>query len=412
MRKAADGVERLLQVLARNAPVVAEAFAGPVHGGDRSREQQIAELMEVGALRPYDEGSYYLTGGLHDYFSVALASFHAFQALTRIDSQLRQADRQWDELLLLRDAGSTRDMRRLEDALQRTIFDIGDTVERNIQLLNTMVMGKYGNVDSFSSKLRQNRYYAREVQNSVAELQKLDSFVERLSSAALAAGQHGIRQLVKRRLGASLFNWTSRLKDAQWVIGNRLFEARQMEQRVRQLSKYAGWLTSNRTATGWDVPAEQDAPLGLFRPAALPIRPQPDVRASNPEVIDHLVLLANKLKPLPGRRRPAPEPEESIVLADTMEEVRLPMSPHQLAVRRLLKLLATPGTRPVSLRAWKRSCSELEAVELEHWLLYASVQVQAARHKLRFVGGAARANDLNETFTDVVVEPTASSTWN
>ncbi len=405
MKKPADATERLIQVLAKNAALVAEAFSGPVHGGDRTREQQIAELMEIGALRPYDQDSYYLTGGLHDYFSVALASFHAFQALTRIDSQLRQADRQWDELLLLRDAGSARDMRRLEDALQRTIFDIGETVERNIQLLNTMVMGRYGNVDSFDSKLRQNRYYAREVQNCIAELQKLDSFIERLAGAALAHGQHGIRHLVRRRLGSSLFSWTSRLKDAQWIITNRLFEARQMEQRVRQLSRYAGWLSRNRTVSGWEVQIEA-APLALFRPNPLPVRPQPDVRVSSPEVLNQLIALANKLKVQPPRSRPEPSYEESVVISDIMEEVRITYSPHQQAVRRLLTRLAVNECEPISLRAWKQEFSDLANAPIEHWLLYASVQVQAAKHKVRFVGNSAgQGLELNEPFSDVVVEP-------
>ncbi len=400
----ADGVQRLLQVLARHADLVAEAFAGPVVGGERSREAALQDLMEVGALKPYDEGTYYLTGALHDYFSVSLASFHAFQALTRIDGQLRQAQSQWDELLQLKDSGSRRDVARLEIALERTIIDVGDMVERNIQLLNTMVLGHYGNVDSFASKLRQNRFYSREVQNCLRELDKLQIFAEGLSDAARGAGQPRIRQLVRRRLVAQLFNWTSRLKDAQSVISRRLFDARLLEQRLRQLARYGSWLTSNRTAHGWDIvelPANLDA--ALLRPEPLKIRPQPDTADPSTENLNRLIEQASRLKPRAVPVRRMAEPGDSVVVSDEMETVTVTPSPHQAALQRLLQHLRSGGG-VVSLRAWKNRCDELADVPDEHWLLYACVQLRSARVPVRFVGpAAAEALPINEVFHDVEV---------
>jgi hypothetical protein len=406
----ADGVQRLLQVLARHADIMAEAFAGPVVGGDRTRESALQDLMDVGALKPYDEGTFYLTGALYDYFSVSLASFHAFQTLTRIDGHLRQADKQWEELLLLKSSGSPRDVGRLEIALERTIIDTGDMVERNIQLLNSMVLGHYGNVDSFASKLRQNRFYAREVQSCLRELEKLEIFVDRLSDAARAAGQPRIRQLVRRRLGAQLFNWTSRLKDAQSVISRRLFEARLLETRLRQLARYGSWLSSNRSAHGWDIaelPANIDA--ALLRPEPIAVRPQPDIADPSPDNLGRLIELANRMKPATSTRRRLQDSGDALVLSDEMESIAQPLSAHQVALHRLLEHLSG-GDQPVSLRGWKTQCAELSQVPDEHWLLYACAQLRAAHTSMRFVGGSCtEVLPVNETFHDVEVGPTAGA---
>jgi hypothetical protein len=401
-----EGVQRLLQVLARHSDVVAEAFTGPVLGGDRGREAALQDLMAVGALKPYDEGTYYLTGALHDYFSVSLASFHAFQALTRIDGQLRQADGQWNELQLLRQSGSARDVARLEIALERSIIDVGDMVERNIQLLNTMVLGHYGNVDSFASKLRQNRFYANEVAKCLVELDKLQAVADRLVDAARAAGESRIRQLVRRRLISHLFNWTSRLKDAQSVISRRLFEARLLERRLRQLARYGSWLASNRTARGWDIqeiPANVDP--ALLQPEPFKVRPQPDIADPSPDNLGRLIEQASRLKPRVISVPRTADAGDSVVVSDEMESVAAPTVPHQVALARLLAHLQG-SAEAVSLRRWKDQYSELEEVPDEHWLLYASVQLRAARVPMRFISGAAsEVLPINETFHDVEVGP-------
>jgi hypothetical protein len=405
-----DGVQRLLQVLARHSDIVAEAFAGPVVGGERARDAALQDLIEVGALKPYDEGTYYLTGALHDYFSVSLASFHAFQTLTRIDGQLRQANSQWEELQLLRKSGPARDVARLEIALERSIIDVGDMVERNIQLLNTMVLGHYGNVDSFASKLRQNRFYAREVANCLGELDKLQIFAERMADAARAAGQPRIRQLVRRRLVSHLFNWTSRLKDAQSVISRRLFEARVLERRLRQLARYGSWLASNRTSRGWDI---QEIPANvnpaLLRHEPFKVRPQPDIADPSPDNLGRLIEQAARLKPRVVAVPRVQDPNDSIVVSDEMESVAPVPKAHQVALHRLFEhLQANPEA--VSLRGWKAQYSELAEVPDEHWLLYASVQLRAARVPMRFVGAAVpEVLAINESFHDVEVGPTGVS---
>lgn len=403
MKAGTGSIQRLLSTLAKHSDLVAEAFAGPVTGGDKQRDTAITELVAIDALKPFEEGTYYLSSGLHDYFSVVLASFHAFQALTRIDGHMRQARGQWEELCNLKRAGANRDMRRLESALERSVIEVGDIVERNIQLLNTMVLGQYGNVDSLNSKLRQNRYYAQEVQTCLKELAKVDSFVQEVTEGSIATGMPRMRQLVQRRLGTQLLPWAARLKDAQAVISRRLFEAKLMERRLKQLARYASWLSSNRTSDGWEVDVKEDADPALFRTEPVLARPQPDITDPDTQNQAKLVEVANKLPPQRAAR-PAESPDElSMVLSESMETIEVTPAAHELAIGQLREALAAQ-VAPVSLRAWKEMFPELDAVPTEHWLLFAVSQLRTDEVALRFVGEPSLESfPINESFFDVEV---------
>lgn len=404
MRSTGGGIQKLLATLAKHSDLVAEAFDGPIGTGDRARDAAIAELTAVDALKPYDEGTYYLCSGLHDYFSVVLSSFHAFQSLTRISGIVRQAGGQWDELRTLKRAGAHKDMRRLEMALQRSVIEVGDVVERNIALLNTMVLGQYGNVDNLKSKLRQNTYYSVEVQTCLRELRLVEAFVERVSDSSLAEGLSDVRRLVQRRLGAQLFPWSSRLKDAQAVISRRLFEAKLMERRQRQLARYASWLASNRTTEGWDIAVDEAVDPVLFGPSMLMLRPQPDVADSSNANIDRLVEAAHRLPREKTLALPLPTLDATtLVLSDEMEPLSLVLEPHELALG-LLRIQLTSTLAEVSLRTWRAENPALDDLSDEVWLHYAADSLRDGAFMLRFIwNGHVDPFPINEPFYDIRV---------
>ncbi len=345
-----------------------------------------------------------------------LASFHALQALTRIRGHIHQASEQWEELRLLRMAGATKDVRRLEAALERSVIEIGDVVERNIALLNSMVLGQYGNVEDLQSKFRQNRFYSREVKTSLGELNQVDHFVQRVSEGAVGEGLSRIRQLVVRRLGSQLLPWASRLKDAQSVISRRLFEARLMERRLKQLARYSSWLVANPTQSGWDIEVAEGVNPALCRPGPLAIRPQPDFSDPSAANMSRLVEAARRL-PKTARLRhgqQAVDEQDNIVISDQVTPYVVPLQPHEVALERLCAELdersrnhdASADT--VSLSTWKAAAQELvpglDQTPLEHWLIYAATQLLNSDYRLRFV--AAEETEpfpLNTRFHDIEV---------
>jgi hypothetical protein len=412
-----DSIQRLLATLNKHSDIVSEAFAGPVAGGDREREKAIAALVAVGALKDYEEGTYYLSASLHGYFSTVLSSFHALQALTRIRGLLHQANEQWDELRRLRAAGASSDIRRLEVALERSIIEVGDVVERNIGLLNAMVMGQYGNVSDLASKFRQNRFYAREVDTSLRELRQVEAFVDKVSEST-GDGLARIRQLVVRRLGAELLPWSARLKDAQSSISRRLFEARLMERRLRQLARYSSWLTSTPTQGGWDIEIAEDIDLALHRPQQLELQPQPDFRDPTTVNMERLVGAALRL-PRP-RELSAPArrtvPDDDVVIADEVLPFVVVLEPHEVALERLgvdLDLRAGAGNVDAVLLSWWKSQAEeavpgLADMSTEEWLFHAATHLAAGDYRLDFHRSVEDRVDpfpVNTRFHDIGVTP-------
>lgn len=394
-----------MAALAKYGDLVAEAFDGTVESGDRSRNAGIEALASIGALKPTEEDRYRLNPRLREFIADHLVSYRAFTALTRLAGPISQLQQQWNELKRSHRSGLTREAERLEVALEETVDDIAYTIRRNLALLQSMVSTQYGNVASLQSKLNQNRYYAREVELSLREVSQVDARVSEIASDALAAGLPHIRQLVTRRLGARLLEWSSSIKDAQGVISKRLFEARLLEQNLKRMARYALWLARNRTQDGFEVEVKQDLPAALVRPEVVALRPQPAIQSLDAQVQEVLQEVARKLPPKKRQSEALPEDARQPVLALEMESEEQPLEPHEAALEALVDhLLAHPES--VRLSDWRVRRPELKDVPMEPWLLYASHQLRGAGFEVHFRGEPTLDRfPVNESFFDIEVDP-------
>lgn len=401
MSERGDQVQRLLASLAKHGNLIAEAFDGPVLVGDKQRNQSIETLFTLGVLKPYDEGAYRLNPRLREFFADHFASYHAMQALRQVTGILAQTKAQAAELLRLHRAGAARDADRLFAAMDDSIVDIAYSIEHNLAMLHSLLSTQYGNVDDLGSKLRQNRYYARQVERFLREVQNIDAFVEATVEEAIAAGLPHVRQLVTRRLGARCLNWTSQIKDAQAVISKRLFEARLLEEKVKRIARFSLWLTRHKTSDGWDVVVDEHSSMALFRTDRVETRPQPDVADTDPVTFVGLLAAAQKLPPV---AKPSPPPinpgPQLLVEDDDLVELEVP-DPVQRAINALIKDVSSSDTA-ISLATWKRTREELDHVSDEVWLIFASTQLTSGAFHLTFVGNETfDPFPINETFYDV-----------
>lgn len=404
MKTSLTGIQKVLSVMHRHAALIEEAFKGPISGGDRQREAAITELAAVGALKPYDEGTYFLTSGLHDYFSVHLSSYHAFQALTRITSLHQQANRQWDEIWKLKQSGAHKDARKLELAFHRSIIEIRELMERNIGLLNSMVLGQYGNVENLSSKLRQNSYYTREVQTCLAELLLIEKFVNRIADDTIVRGMLDIGRIVQRRLGSQLLPWSSMLKDAQAEMSKRLFHAKLMERRQQQLAKYGSWLAGNKGTDGWDIEIDDTFDQTLLPPSMLGFRPQPYFGETSSANVQRMVEISHRLPKQEERPNIVTERgDTTAVLADEMVEIEEELEPHEEALR-LLKEHLEAFKKEVSLVQWREQSKDLQDLDDEIWLFYVITQLPSSEYDIRYLtDNAGETMPINEPFYDIAV---------
>lgn len=237
-------------------------------------------------------------------------------------------------------------------------------------------------------------------------------FVQRVQDTAVGEALAGVRRLVVRRLRTRMLPWSARLKDVQAEISRRLFEARLMEKRLRQLARYLSWLVANASQNGWDVEVPATADPALVRPEPLVLRPQPDFSEPIAYNMTRLIEAANRL-PASREVRPArPEQDDNVVISDRVETFTVPLEPHEVALERLrveLEERANGGqSEPVSLATWKQGAEAdvagLGETPLEHWLFYVATQLRTDEYRLSLVpSGVTESFPVNTLFCDIDV---------
>jgi hypothetical protein len=398
-----DQIQKLLGSLAKHADLIAQAFDGAISGGDKQRNAGIEALFGLSILTPYDEDEYRLNPRLREFLADYFASYQAFQALRRVTGTMRQAREQWGELRRLKTSGISRDAARLQAALDESVVEIAYSIEHNLSMLHSLLSTQYGNVEDLSSKLSQNRYYARQVVQFLGDVESIDAFVERVGDEAIASGMLDVRQMVTRRLGAKRLAWTSQIKDAQAIISKRLFEAKLMEERLKRLARFSLWLTRHRTADGWELPVDNAIDATLVRPQSVKVRPQPDVSDTDPVVWDAMVAAASRMPPKTTTTRQERDPGPQMMVGGDEEPVAEVLTPEQLAIERLAAEVRRSDA-PASLLAWKTRQPELSHLSDETWLMFSSTQLKGMKYRVDFLADLQLDPfPINDAFFDIEV---------
>ncbi len=402
-----DQVQQLLSLLERHKDLIAEAFEGPISGGERRRNDAIEALFGIGALKPHDEDSYRLNPRLREFFSDHLASYHAFQALRVVRSTVVQARTQWHELRRLRQtSGSINDQNRLMAGFEESISEVVYSIEHNLSMLHSLISTQYGNVENIVTKLRQNRYYRNQVVGFMSDVRLVSTFADMVIDEAVAAGAWEVRQIAVRRIASRIHQWTSQIKDAQAVITDRLFKAAKMQHSLRLLSRYSLWLSRHRTAAGWEIDVDESVPVALVPVDPVDFRPQPDVADDDPVIISGLLMAVARLPKQEARSRTIESDEPQVLIADGNDVVYEAPDPVRQAVI-ALSVEASSSPKPISLLRWKSGRPELGEIGDESWLLFASLQLRSTGLVTRFASGSFDDPfEINVTFSDVEVSPT------
>lgn len=396
-------VKRILEVLSRHSDVLSDALDGHVDLGDRGYNTGVDALVEINALMPIEEGQYNLNPRLRAFLSDQLATYSAFQTLTRITEQIMGAKAKWSQIQAMKSAGDMQDMPALEASMGYTIAEIVQYTNSNVTLLHTQIETDFGNVSSFRLKLGQNRFYGEGVKTMIAELKQLEAFTQEIERDSIGMGLFTIRQIVHARINAWMPLWISRLNDIQGRISNNLFAIRQLEQNLRYLSRMVLWLAKNPTRQGLDVEPDETVLPVLVRPIAIEVRPQIVVAGlskSDQEVLDKSVAR------LPPERSPwvreAPMDEPQYVDATVMQEVDEPVAPEDQLIDALVDHLDARKADEVSVLEWMRPEREALGLSGDVWLLYVANQLTLLGIQMEFMMAPRQPGDLNDTFVDVV----------
>lgn len=408
MTERRDQVEKLLGVLHRHSELVSEAFDGELSGDTRQRAKAIESLFEAGALKPYDEDTYRLNPRLREFIADHLSSYHAYQSLRGVSGTLRQANAQWRELRRLKEKGTRRNVDTILAALDESIADIAYSIEHNLAMLYVLLGSQFGNVVGLQAKIAQNAYYAAQVVSFLRDMEFIRRFVERVDDEAIASGLSGVRTLISRRLGSRLLGWTGQLKDAQAAITRRLFDARRMEARLKNLSNFALWLDRNKTTTGWEFEGVdlQNAAEALWRPGRIKVRPQPDVGDSDVLVSEGLARIVGSLPPPKPEPKVKPPPVPQRMITDEDDGVVIEEeAPHERALRAFISALNAPEAGYQSLATFKRQYPDIADLDEGAWLMYGFAQLQGSEYRLEVLSiPISGVFVLNEPFYDILVK--------
>jgi biopolymer transport protein ExbB/TolQ len=399
-------IQKLFGVLERHSSLVAEAFEGSVSFGDRQHNRALDALASINALKPHEEGIYRLNPRLRDFVADHFVSYQAYQTLTRISATVSQARSQWNEIRNLRASGDMEDVERLERAFDDSVGDIAYAIERNLTLINTLVSTQYGNVAGLESKLRQNTFYAAEVVTLLKEMRQVEDAFSRIAGEAMVEGMSAIRTLVARRLINRLLNWTLQVKAAQEIITQRLFLARQLEERLRRISSMSLWLRQNKTASGFEIDIKETAPVAIFAAHAVSVRRQVDVTDTDGLMNEMLIKAVTSMPPRKHGQALTGDPEASPprMIEDGKTNAVATLAAHELQLDLLVDALYA-ATQPVSLADWKATQAALDDLSVEEWLLYGSVQLESQGFLVEFVGEPpAPGFPINRRFHDVLAK--------
>lgn len=402
MTERGQQLRTMLQAMATNADLVADAFEGTVSGGDAKRNAEIEKLTQLNVLKPYDEDSYRLNPRFREFLADYFNSYSAFQALRMVSGVRQQARQQWDQLRRLKKLGKTRDMPRIFNALDESIAEISYSIEHNLTMLHSLISTQYGNVSDLSTKLQQNIFYTKQVRLFLEDVKKIDAFVDDVTGSAIAEGMPDVRQLLVRRLSSRLLPWTSQIKDAQAQLNKRMFDARQIEIRQRRLSRFALWLDRNRTADGWDLPVDANVNPSLLRTEEIPFRPQVDVRDFDDEVQQRLQKIASALPKTSTVKEPPPDHGVQMIIEED-EELLDVKAPEDAALDELIAEIEQHTNR-VSLVTWKQGRPDLSFMSDEFWILYAGLNLKRKKKRVEFTGPPNEDPfDINEAYDDAFV---------
>lgn len=399
-----DQIQQLLQVLSSQGALVSEGLDGTVYwGGGKARDKGIDALVSIHALTPYEENSYRLNPRLREFISDHLVSYNLLTTLTRLSEPLYRAKTQWVNLKDMKNSGILGDAEKLEWALDDTVTEIVYVIDRNLTLLDSIISTSYGNVESVAFKIRQNHFYAREVERALKELAQLDAMIDQIDADSLATGFIGVRQLMNVRLRSRLHLWSTRLNDIQARISKRLFQAQKIEKKLVTLGKMTLWLTQHKTSAGIPVDIDNSFPIELLRPDQIRVSPQLDVRDTDPVVWDTLVDAVDRM-PAPVAFAPEAIDEKIQVVEYTgIQEITLKSDPVDEIIEQLADAIYQGTADKVSLLDWKQSRRELDEVTEEEWLLYAASQLVSQGLQADFQMVARGVGVHNDLFDDVLV---------
>lgn len=399
-----SAIKDVLATLSRHADVVEAALNGVIYA-DEVPPAAIAALRQASALRPVGERGYRLHPRLREFFQDHLQLIPAYQSLAEIGSRITHINVLWTEIEAHRYSNDRELIGSLLESLETSIYDIEDSVERNLMWLQTLMSTRYGNVKSLATKTSQNRFYQAQTTNLSGDLSRLARVAESIEREAATRGMEELALSLRRSILSRIMGWQAGLSEMQTEIRKELYRTRVVEHQHKLLARMDMMLRQQPAWRGLEPDLSGDLPDFLLAARLPAIAPHVEPMESDRAITEEMVALARSL---PARRLVAPpvEPPKRYTLVDD-PPVRKKPSPAAKAMVRLERSMEA-ALAPVSLLAWREGDTDALTLRTDVWLVYAMLGMRMRSFPVELVAELPAAGEqFAHGFRDVLVSPKA-----
>ncbi|MDF2461846.1 MAG: hypothetical protein K0Q43_81 [Ramlibacter sp.] len=398
----AGPIKDAMSALNRHSDVVELALQGVVSVDADVSKSSIAGLRQASALRAAGHDGFRLHPRLRDYLYDHLQMFPAYQSLTEVGSRIAQLQALWSELEMTRREGDRETLASLNDSLVSAVYDIADSIERNLQFMSGLLSTKYGNVKSLAAKVSQNRFYQRQMEVLAIDVNRLEKAASKIEQEAETRRMPVMAHLLRTALLERSMLWQHALSEMTNVIRRELFQTRQMHQAMRHLARADAFLRQQPSWKGFEAELPEKIPDFLLK-AALPrlvahiepFDPEPDVRRE-------LEALARALPPRQtSKAEQAPPKRLKLVVDEPKEEVEPALAQAQKALADQVSASRSPDG--VSLLQWRETSDAALELEAGVWLVFAIMALRGRGLHVRLLMNGARPGEIeSQTFYDAL----------
>lgn len=393
-------IKEILQTLGRHAQTVEDALVDVVSHHSGTPSASILALRQVSALRAVGPDGYRLHPRLREYLQDHLQIYPAFQSLSDIGSRITNIRVLWSELDQMYSSRSSDldTIDGLEDSLRSGVFDIVDSMDRNMILLQTLMSTRYGNVKSLALKQSQNRYYQAQTQVLAGEVVRLSKVAGEIEREAGHRSAEAVALFMRSHLLSRLHLWQEGISEIQTQIRQDINRTRQIERQNKLLARMDMVLRQQPAWRGIDPDLSGDIPDFLLATRISAFRAHVEPLDTDRSMLQEMMDLVGDLPP--KRIAPDPQPPKRIkrIFPD---ESPPPDAPGAKALDRLIADVQR-ATQGVSLAQWRLDDEEAMEMNPGVWLVFAAMTLpKVGDFKVTLASDPPRKDEhFSHTFSD------------
>jgi hypothetical protein len=401
-------IKDVLKTLNQHATLVEEALDGVVDSEGQASKASIVALRQVSALRAAGDDGFRLHQRLREYLHDHLQLFPAFQSLAEIGSRITQVNSLWIEIDQFRRSKEAEVTNRLVDTIQTTVFDIGDSMDRNMLLLQTLMQTRYGNVQSLAAKKSQNRYYQQQTNTLADDLVRLSRVCDKVEREASERGMEDLARFMRRNLLARVLPWQQGMSEMQTQIRREIFRMREIEKDLKLLARMDMLLRQQPSWRGFEIDMDVDIPVFMLAAAVPAAVPQIEPLDTDRQMLEEMERLVASM---PAKAIAPLDPEPPRRYTHVVDPPRVAeVSPAARALQRL-QAQARQAVSDISLVKWQLDDKDASTLPANLWLMFSIMGLRTAGYRVDPVPDIPREGErFTHTIRDALVRPRAKST--